>query len=54
MSHIGLWTAVLKLCVWFSAVAILFFLEPEVTIFGREASSLAIPDEREYTELAQS
>ena len=32
----GLWTAVLKPRVWILAVTILAFLEPEVTIFGRE------------------
>ena len=29
----------------------LVFLEPEGTLFGREASSLAIPDDHESTEL---
>ena len=52
ISPIGLWTAVLR----FLEVGRrhLGFLEPEVTIFGREASSLAIPDDYDSTELAAS
>ena len=38
-SPFGLWTAVLKPQVWILAVAILFFSEPEVTIFGREGGA---------------
>ena len=34
----GLWTAVLK-PVWILAVTILAFLEPEVTIFGKEGGA---------------
>ncbi len=36
MSHIGLWTAVLKPRVWLFGRCDLSFLEPEVTLFGRE------------------
>ena len=35
MSPIGLWTSVLKPQVSILAIAVLFFLEPYVTIFGR-------------------
>ena len=41
---IGLWTAVLEPPVWILAVAIFVFLEPEVTIFGREGDAeLVVP-----------
>ena len=35
-SPIGLWTAAAKPRVWILAVAMLFFVETEVTIFGKE------------------
>ena len=45
---IGLWTAVLKPKVDFCCHH--FFLEPSVTISGREGSTFAITDNREYAE----
>ena len=46
MSSICLWTTVLKPGVSILVVAIFVFLETEVTIFGKEAADLMMPDDQ--------